>query len=78
LTIRTVTDETDPDGWPIRYIALTPDVTKLDLATWASTQPKGVRVTVEAADEGVLSRADIIDVLQPQVSAVEVRLHRHP
>ncbi|WP_122261378.1 hypothetical protein [Ornithinimicrobium cerasi] len=73
MAINIVTDETDPDGWPIRYVSLTPDVTRGALAEWARTQPDDLAVHV-LAEEGGLSATEIVDVLEPQVGSVEVRI----
>ena len=69
MPIRTLND---PDDWPIRYIAISSDVTRQDLRSWLESQRDGLDLTVDA-EPGALSSVEIESVVEDHVARLQVR-----
>lgn len=63
----------DPDDWPIRYVAITTDVTRAGLRAWIEEQPPGIDLTVQL-EPGALSSGEVRAVAEEYVSRLDIRL----
>lgn len=63
----------DPDDWPIRYVAITADVTREGWRTWIQDQPPGLDLTVQL-EPGALSSGDVRAIAEDHVSRLDIRL----
>lgn len=68
-----ITMLSDPDGWPIRYVAITTDVTRANFRAWIEEQPPGIDLTVKL-EPGALSSGEVRAVAEDHVSRLDIRL----
>ncbi|WP_130014804.1 hypothetical protein [Serinicoccus sediminis] len=63
----------DPDDWPIRYVAITDDVTSAGLRAWIEEQPAGIDLTVQL-EPGALSSGEVRAAAEDRVSRLDIHL----